>query len=85
MWPIDKILSCATTTGQSGPGNNGNKGVLSIPQSRDVVSVLAAPADWAITLLHLHSDYCPCERYDPPYPPSKRLNNTTAILLQRLL
>ena len=30
--PIDMTLSCATTPGQSGPGNNGNEGVLHIPQ-----------------------------------------------------
>ena len=30
--PIDRTLSGATTLGQSGPGNNGNDGVLHIPQ-----------------------------------------------------
>ena len=32
LWPIDRTLSSATTSGQSGPGNNGNEGVLYIPQ-----------------------------------------------------
>ena len=31
--PINKILSGATTLGQSGPGSDGNEGVLRIPQS----------------------------------------------------
>ena len=33
IWPIDRNLSGATTPGQSGPGSNGNEGVLHIPQS----------------------------------------------------
>ena len=32
IWPIDRTLSGPTTLGQSGPGNNGNEGVLHIPQ-----------------------------------------------------
>ena len=31
IWPIDRTQSSATTLGQSGPGSNGNKGVLHIP------------------------------------------------------
>ena len=31
--PIDKILSGATTPGLSGPGSDGNEGVLNIPKS----------------------------------------------------
>ena len=27
IWPIDRILSSATTLGQSGPGSDGNEGV----------------------------------------------------------
>ena len=33
IWPIDRTLSGATTWGQSGPGSDGNKGVLCIPES----------------------------------------------------
>ena len=33
IWPIDRTLSGATTSGQSGLGSDGNKGVLRIPQS----------------------------------------------------
>ena len=32
IWPIDRTLSGATTPGQSGPGSDGNEGVLCIPQ-----------------------------------------------------
>ena len=32
IWPIDRTLSSATISGQSGFGNNGNEGVLHIPQ-----------------------------------------------------
>ena len=31
--PIDRILSGATTPGQSGPGSDGIEGVICIPQS----------------------------------------------------
>ena len=31
IWPIDRTPSGATSWGQSGPGSNGNKGVLRIP------------------------------------------------------
>ena len=33
IWPIDWILSGATTPNQSGPGSGDNEGVLRIPQS----------------------------------------------------
>ena len=33
IWPIDKSLSGATAQGQSGPGSDGNEGVLRIPQT----------------------------------------------------
>ena len=36
IWPIDRALSGATTLGQSGPGSDGNKGVLRIPQSTSI-------------------------------------------------
>ena len=32
IWPIDRTLSDATTLGHSGPGSDGNEGVLQIPQ-----------------------------------------------------
>ena len=36
IWTIDRTLSDATTQGQSGPVNNGNKGVLHINQSSSI-------------------------------------------------
>ena len=36
IWPIDKTLSGATTSGQSRLGSNGNEGVLYIPQSSSI-------------------------------------------------
>ena len=39
---IDKTLSDTTSPGESGPGNNGNEGVLHIPQSSKTE---ASPSD----------------------------------------
>ena len=36
IWPINKTLSGATTPNQSGPGSDGNKGALRIPQSSSI-------------------------------------------------
>ena len=36
IWPIDRTLSGATTPGQSGPGSDGNEGVLRIPQNSSI-------------------------------------------------
>ena len=36
IWPIDRTLSGATTLDQSGPGSDGNEGVLCIPQSSSI-------------------------------------------------
>ena len=43
IWPIDRTLSGATTPRQSGPGSDGNEGVLCIPQSYCITRAL--PAD----------------------------------------
>ena len=37
VWPIDRSLSDATTSDQSGPGSNGYEGVLCIPQSSSII------------------------------------------------
>ena len=47
IWPIDKTLSGATTLGQSGPGSNGNEGVLHIPQSSSITE--ASPSDYSVS------------------------------------
>ena len=41
IWPIDRILSGATTPSQSGPGSNGNEGVFHIPHSS---------TDWSLNI-----------------------------------
>ena len=47
--PRDRILSDATTPGQSGPGSNGNKGILCIPQSSSITG--ASPLDYLVSYL----------------------------------
>ena len=69
IWPIDRTLSGATTPGQSGPGSDGNEGVLRIPQSSSITEASpsdylvsyprqsvywAVPADWAIVLFYFN-------------------------------
>ena len=44
---MDKTLSGANTPGQSGPGSNGNKGVLCIPQSSSIIG--ASPSDCLVS------------------------------------
>ena len=39
IWPIDRTLSGATIPGQSGPGSNGNEGVLRILQSSSITGI----------------------------------------------
>ena len=46
IWPIDRTLSGATNTGQTGPGSDGNKGVLCIPQSSSITQ--SSPSDTRI-------------------------------------
>ena len=36
IWLVDRTRSSATIPGQSGPGSNGNEGVLYIPQSSSI-------------------------------------------------
>ena len=43
IWPIDRTLSGSTTSSQSGPGSNGNKGVLSISQISNITG--SSPSD----------------------------------------
>ena len=38
--PIDRTLSGATTPGQSGPGSDGNDGVLHFPQSSSITGLV---------------------------------------------
>ena len=45
--PIDRALSGATTPGQSGPGSDGNEGVLRIPQSSSTAGT--SPSDCLVS------------------------------------
>ena len=47
VWPIDRTLSGATTLGQSGPGSDGNEGVLCIPQSSSITGT--SPSDCLVS------------------------------------
>ena len=40
IWLIDRTLSGATTLSQNGPGSDGNKGLLCIPQSSSITGTL---------------------------------------------
>ena len=57
IWPIDRTISGAITPSQSGPGSNGNEGVLCIPQS----SILLKPQN-QIVLYHIQDTYPSAER-----------------------
>ena len=43
IWPIDRALSGTTSPGQSWSENNGNEGVLCIPQSSSIT--VTSPSD----------------------------------------
>ena len=47
IWPIDRTLSDATTLGQSGPGSDGNEGILYIPQSSSITG--ASSSDCSVS------------------------------------
>ena len=47
IWPRDKTLSGATTLGQSGPGSDGNEGVIHISQSSSITG--ASPPDYLVS------------------------------------
>ena len=49
IWPIDRTLSGTTTSGQCGPGNDGNEGVLRIPQSFSITGT--SPSDCLMSYL----------------------------------
>ena len=47
IWPINRILFGATTPGQSGPGSDGNNGVLRIPQNSSFTET--SPSDCLVS------------------------------------
>ena len=46
IWPIDRTWSGAITPGQSGPGNDGNEGILQISQSFSITGASLSDAVW---------------------------------------
>ena len=73
--PIDRALSGATTPCQSGPGSNGNEGVLHIPQSPSITGT--SPSDCLMSYQDTHWGVLPLCRgaVGVFYSPS-RLGNT---------
>ena len=49
IWSINRTLSAACTPGQSGPGSDGSKGVLCIPQNSSITG--ASPSDCLVSYL----------------------------------
>ena len=47
IWPIDITLSSDATPRQSGPGSDGNEGVLHIPQSSGITET--SPSDCLVS------------------------------------
>ena len=47
IWPIDRTLSGATTSDQSGPESDGNEGVFCIPQTSNITG--ASPSDYLMS------------------------------------
>ena len=58
IWPIDMILSGATTMGHIRPGSDGNDGVLRIPQSFSITGT--SPSDCLVW--HSFGGLTPLER-----------------------
>ena len=66
IWPIDKILSVATTPSQSEPGNDSNKGVLCIAQISSITG--ASPSDCLMSHLgHLLGESNPSAEIQSVY------------------
>ena len=46
IWPIDRTLSGATTLGPSGPGSDGDEGMLRIPQNSSIIGASPVISSW---------------------------------------
>ena len=67
IWPIDRNLSGATTLGQSGPGSDGNEGVLCIPRTSPSDHLVSYPGHLlgrrlplcreAVSVFYSHNQY----------------------------
>ena len=66
IWPLDSTISGVTTPGQNGPGSNGNKGVLCIPQSSSITGSTA----WNVLVSysgHLLGEFHPSAKIQSVY------------------
>ena len=61
IWPINRILSGATTPGQNGPGSNGNEEVLRIRQSSSIIGTSASDCLVSYTRHSLEKSYLTTE------------------------
>ena len=86
IWGIDRTLSGATTLGQSGPGSDGNEGVLHIPQTFSITVILpldcsvSYPGHSLVGVLPLYRKavgvfYSPCQL-------GKKCNNNNYLLMK---
>ena len=62
IWPIDMTLLIATTPGQSGPGSDGNEGVLCIPRNSSITGALSSDYLMSYTGHSLTDSYPSVER-----------------------
>ena len=79
-------LSGASTPGQSGPGRNGNEGVLHIPQSSSITGT--SPSDCLVSYPgHLLGEVLPLcrEAVDIFYSPSQLLDQNNFFLLSDVI
>ena len=66
IWPIDRTLLGATSSGQSGLGSDGNEGVLHIPQSSGITCT--SPSDCLMSYLgHSLGESYPCAEKQSMY------------------
>ena len=63
IWTIDRTLSGATTLGQNGPGSNGNKWALCIPQSSNIIGASSSDCSVSYTGHSLGENYPSAEMH----------------------
>ena len=62
IWPIDRTLSGVTTPSQSGPGSDGNEGILCIPQSSNITINLTIRLFSVISRILVEGSLTPLQR-----------------------
>ena len=88
IWPIDRTLSGAITLSQSGPGSNGNEGVLCIHQSSSNIGTspsdcLVSYAGHSLRSLTLLQRCSQCIlQYQPTDPGNSRVNRMKDMIAE---